>query len=38
MDLEQKISKFIKEEAEKLITRHHEYHNRTHLDQIRNEK
>jgi hypothetical protein len=35
MDLEQKISKFIKEEAEKLITRHH---NRTHLDQIRNEK
>lgn len=38
MDLEQKIARIIKEEAEKLITRHHEYHNRTHLDQIRNEK
>jgi RNA-directed DNA polymerase len=37
MDLEQQIAKIIKDEADKLITRYHEYHNRIHLEQIRNE-
>jgi hypothetical protein len=38
MDLEQQIAKVIKEEADKLIARYHEYHNRMHLEQKRNEK
>jgi RNA-directed DNA polymerase len=38
MDLEQQIAKVIKEEADKLISRYHEYHNRMHLEQKRNEK
>ncbi|RJE70730.1 RNA-dependent DNA polymerase [Pseudoalteromonas sp. MSK9-3] len=38
MDLEQQIAKIIKDEADKLIARYHEYHNRMHLEQIRNEK
>jgi len=38
MELEQQIAKVIKEEADKLIARYHEYHNRMHLEQKRNEK
>ncbi len=38
MDLEQRISIAIKEEAEKLIQRYHEYHNTVHAEFIRNNK
>lgn len=38
MKLEQQIEKIIREEAEKLIERYHEYHNRTHLESKRNKK
>jgi len=38
MKLEQQISNIIREEAEKLIARYHEYHNRIHLETERNEK
>ena len=37
MPLEKQLGRIIREEAEKLITRHHEYHNRTHLEHRRNE-
>lgn len=38
MKLEQQIAKIIREEAEKLIERYHEYHNRIHLEVKRNQK
>ncbi len=38
MKLEQQIAKIIREEAEKLIKRYHEYHNRVHLEAKRNHK
>lgn len=38
MKLEQQIEKIISEEAKKLIKRYHEYHNRVHLNSIRNKK
>lgn len=36
MKLEQQISKIIHDEAEKLIARYHEYHNRVHLEASKN--
>ncbi len=36
MDLEQKLANAIRDEAEKLIIRYHEYHNRIHLEAKRN--
>ena len=38
MELEKQLAISIKEEAEKLITRYHEYHNRVHIESKRNEK
>ena len=38
MKLEQQIARIIREEAEKLIKRYHEYHNRVHLEAKRNQK
>lgn len=38
MKLELQIEKIIREEAEKLIERYHKYHNRIHIDSIRNKK
>jgi len=38
MKLEQQIARIIREEAEKLIERYHEYHNRVHLEVQRNQK
>lgn len=38
MNLEQLLSEFIKEEAKKLINRYHAYHNRLHLEHLRNKK
>ncbi|QGU13193.1 RNA-dependent DNA polymerase [Leclercia sp. 119287] len=38
MSLEQLLSETIKEEAKKLIDRYHEYHNRLHLEHLRNSK
>ena len=38
MDLESQIAFVIKEEAEKLVSRYHEYHNQVHLEYIRNQK
>lgn len=38
MDLEKQLEKVIKEEAEKLISRYHEYHNHLHLEYERNKK
>jgi len=38
MELEKQLTIAIKEEAEKLITRHHEYHNRIHIETKRNKK
>ncbi|WP_222422510.1 reverse transcriptase domain-containing protein [Yersinia rohdei] len=38
MKLEQQIEKIILEEAKKLIKRYHEYHNRIHIESIRNKK
>lgn len=38
MKLEQQLEQIIREEAEKLIARYHEYHNRIHLESIRNKR
>ena len=38
MELEKQLSISIKEEADKLITRYHEYHNRVHIESERNKK
>lgn len=38
MDLEQRIANILKEEAEKLIKRYHEYHNAVHSEYVRNTK
>lgn len=38
MKLEQQLEQIILEEAEKLIARYHEYHNRIHLESIRNKR
>ncbi|AXA34559.1 reverse transcriptase domain-containing protein [Francisella adeliensis] len=38
MKLEQQIARIIREEAEKLIERYHEYHNRVHIEAKRNQK
>ncbi|MDV2861668.1 reverse transcriptase domain-containing protein [Phytobacter ursingii] len=38
MNLEQLLSETIKEEAKKLIDRYHAYHNRLHLEHVRNRK
>lgn len=38
MKLEQQLENIIREEAEKLIARYHEYHNRVHLETKRNAK
>jgi hypothetical protein len=38
MKLEQQIARIIREEAEKLIERYHEYHNRIHLEAKRDQK
>lgn len=38
MDLEQRIANILKEEAEKLIKRYHEYHNAVHAEHVRNTK
>ena len=38
MSLEKQLASVIKEEAEKLIQRHHEYHNRLYLEHERNKK
>ncbi|PHQ65391.1 MAG: RNA-dependent DNA polymerase [Sulfurimonas sp.] len=38
MELEKQLAISIKEEAEKLITRYHEYHNRVHIESKRNKK
>lgn len=38
MSLETQLAIIIKEEAEKLIERYHEYHNRQHFEHIRNKK
>lgn len=38
MELEKKLSNAICDEADKLIVRYHEYHNRTHIEAIRNAK
>lgn len=38
MNLEESLSEIIKEEAKKLIKRYHAYHNRLHLEHIRNIK
>lgn len=38
MDLESQIARVIKEEAEKLISRYHEYHNQVHQEYKRNQK
>lgn len=38
MTLEKEISQAILEETKKLILRYHEYHNRVHIEYIRNKK
>ena len=38
MDLEKRIALIIKEEAEKLISRYHQYHNASHAEHLRNQK
>ena len=38
MKLEQQLEQIILEESEKLIARYHEYHNRIHLESIRNKR
>ena len=38
MELEKQLAVSIREEAEKLITRYHEYHNRIHIESNRNKK
>lgn len=38
MELEKQLAIVIREEAEKLITRYHEYHNRIHIESERNKK
>ncbi|HFU1330112.1 TPA: hypothetical protein ACGQST_000912 [Enterobacter kobei] len=38
MNLEESLSEIIKEEAKKLIKRYHAYHNRLHLEHVRNIK